>query len=335
MCPELLGLRHFLRVWKAVVRQQCTWQPSLTPWLRISLSLFWGVSAKFQLYSSPGVSVLTLPKNLLSSGATLPLNGKDEQSGTCPVIVVNASRCIPGMREIVFEFLSWNHHMRTWLVNLQLLAVYWLPKQSLCLFFNSWAYLTSWQSFQVSISQSWSHLPAVHSSGCLLEEGAVCSSGAGSVTLLPARAHSLLSLTTGQRGAAVVWLRSGSIVQLDTGLCVCTDRMRGRTLLRVQCRTFSPFPLVFTISLPRSCGLPYLVQSWSVGEWQCCFILWMGTIWGWILFLLLPLKKLQLETSQPQSESVTISVLRNFGVKEMAVFQLALVYANYANIYAL
>lgn len=43
-------------------------------------------------------------------------------------------------------------------------------------------------------------------------------------------------------------------------------RVRGRTLLRVQCRPFSPFPLVFTISLPRSCGLPYLVQSWRAGE---------------------------------------------------------------------
>lgn len=127
--------------------------------------------------------------------------------------------------------------------------------------------------------------------------------------------------------------RSGSIEQLDTGLCICTDRMRGRTLLRFQCRTFSPFPLVFTISLSRSCGLPYLVQSWRVGEWLCCFILWMDTIWGWILFLPLALEKLQLETSQPQNESQLLSVLLcNFRAKEMGVFQLALAHVNYTNI---
>lgn len=154
----------------------------------------------------------------------------------------------------------------------------------------------------MSVSPSWSHLPAVHCWGCLLEEGAVCSSGAGSVMVLPARVHSLLSLTAGQRGAALLWQRSGSIVGLGTGLCICTARMRGRTLPRVQCRTFSAFPHAFTISLPRSCGLPYLVQSWSAGEWLCCSILWMDTIWGRILFLPLALKELQLETSQPQNE---------------------------------
>lgn len=65
--------------------------------LRMSLSLSWGVSAKFYLHPSLGVCLLTLPESLLSSGKTLPLNGKEEQSGTCPVIVINTSRYIPGV----------------------------------------------------------------------------------------------------------------------------------------------------------------------------------------------------------------------------------------------
>lgn len=85
--------------------------------------------------------------------------------------------------------------------------MYWLPKQSLCLFFNSLACLTSWQSFQISTSQSWSY-QAVHCSVCMLEEGAsaaACPSGAGCRILLPARVHSLPSLTAKRHRASLVF----------------------------------------------------------------------------------------------------------------------------------
>lgn len=98
----------------------------------------------------------------------------------------------------------------------------------------------------------------------------MCSSGTGSMifasnkgTLTPFPHY---WTTCGSPGLAEEWLQSA-----------VEHRMRGRTVYlhrqdekqdpaQSLVQTFSPFPLAFTISLPRSCGLPYLVQSWSAGE---------------------------------------------------------------------